>query len=70
MLSAKLTQGNIYRIISHSISALKQIQRICDFALSDSYNYPDSEYYKSLKSTAQKAMELINKEPIRIEDNL
>lgn len=69
-LEAKLSQGNIYRTISHTISVLKQIERICDCALNDSDNYPDIEYYEQLKLSAQKAIELMDKEPIKIEDTL
>ena len=69
-LSAKLSQGNIYRTISHTISVLKQIERICDYALSDCENYPNSEYYYELKTTAQKAIELMDREPVNIEDNV
>ncbi|MBR2068146.1 MAG: DEAD/DEAH box helicase [Candidatus Gastranaerophilales bacterium] len=67
-LSAKLSQGNVYRSISHSVSVLKQIQRICDYALSDNFNYPNSDYYETLKNKASLALELINKEPVRTED--
>ncbi|MBQ8475426.1 hypothetical protein IJ531_00010 [bacterium] len=69
-LDAKLSQGNIYRVISHSVSVLKQIERICDAALADSENYPDIQYYEKLKAQAKEALELIYVEPISIEDSV
>ncbi len=68
MLSAKLSEGNVYRVISHSVSVLKQIIRICDYALSDNDNYPNSDYYADLKEKAITALDLIERKPITIED--
>ena len=67
-LEAKLSEGNIYRTISHSISVLKQIERICDYALSDNLNFPNTDYFEELKLNVQIALELMNREPINVED--
>ncbi len=67
-MKAKLSEGNIYRIISHSISVLKQIERLCDAALSDSNNFPNQDYYKNLKDCAIWTLDLIDRKPISVED--
>ena len=67
-IASKLSEGNIYRTISHSISVLKQIRRICDCALDNPEYYPDIEYYEKLRNTVDETMALINKSPINTED--
>ncbi len=58
------TEGNIYKIIAGSISTLKQIIRICDFAISCDDKYPNTSYWEQLREKAQEAIKLLDKEPI------
>jgi len=60
----KATEGNVYKIITGSISTLKQIIRICDFAIGSEDKYPNTNYWENLKETAQEAIKLLDKEPI------
>ena len=63
----KANEGHVYKLIAQSISTLKQIDRICDFALSNKNKYPNSQYYENLKENAQVALELLNKPPFNDE---
>jgi hypothetical protein len=54
-------------LIAQSISTLKQIDRICDFALLNKSKYPNSQYYENLKENAQVALELLNQPPFNDE---
>jgi len=65
----KATQGNIYKTITGAIANLKQITRICDFAIAQEDKYPNTHYWINLKSTAQEAIELLDKEPINNDPN-
>ncbi len=58
------TEGNIYKIITGSISTLKQIVRICDFAISCNDKYPNTSYWEQVRENALKAIELLDREPI------
>jgi hypothetical protein len=66
-LKAKLSEGSVYRVIVHAISVLKQIQRLCEFAIDNPEDYPNTNYYEELLAKINDAMELINKEPIKME---
>lgn len=62
--AAKTSEGNVYKIIAGTISTLKQMIRICDFALDREEYFPNVEYWEIVKENAQKAVELLDKEPI------
>ena len=64
----KAQQGNVYRVFAHTISVLKQISRICNYALSDPDNYPEVEYYQRLLELSQKGIELMSLPPIDTEE--
>ncbi len=57
-------EGIIYKTISQTISTLKQIASICDFALSNSELYPNETYWQDLKQKAIEAINLIQQPPI------
>ena len=57
-------EGRVYKIISQSISALKQICSICDYALSNEKDFPNQEYYLNLYECAESALELMKHDPI------
>ncbi len=59
----KAAPGHAYKIISQSLSVLKQIERICDYAIENPGDY-DVQYYKNLKETAHDALKLMKKPPI------
>jgi hypothetical protein len=63
------TEGNIYKIIAGSISTLKQIIEICEFALKNEEDFPNVFYWENLKETAHEAIKLLNKEPINNDPN-
>jgi len=65
----RMSEGNVYKIIAGSISTLKQIIRICDYALSNEESFPNSEYYKIVKENAKEAIKLLDKEPINNDPN-
>lgn len=65
----RATEGNIYKIIAGSISTLKQIIKICDFALDNEEDFPNVFYWENLKETAHGAIKLLNKEPINNDPN-
>ncbi len=60
----KTSEGNVYKIIAQSTSVLKQIRRICEYALMHPEEYPNIEYYAKLKQQSIEALKLIKKEPI------
>lgn len=62
--AAKTSEGNVYKIIAGTISTLKQMIRICDFALDREEYFPNVEYWEIVKENARKAVELLDKEPI------
>ena len=66
----KSSEGTVYGIISQMISILKQIDKICDFAIQNKELYPNQEYYSELKENAQLAMILIKQNPIYDEMSL
>ncbi|MBR5304493.1 MAG: DEAD/DEAH box helicase [Candidatus Gastranaerophilales bacterium] len=63
------TEGNIYKIIAGSISTLKQIIEICEFALKNEEDFSNVFYWENLKETAHEAIKLLNKEPINNDPN-
>lgn len=65
----RMSEGNVYKIIAGSISTLKQMIRICDYALSNEESFPNSEYYKIVKENAKEAVKLLDKEPINNDPN-
>lgn len=56
-------EGTIYRTIMQSADLLSQIAEMATVGIEKSEN---SEYYKELKQTAQKARELLIKEPVTV----
>ena len=60
----RITEGNIYKLISQTTSSLKQISRLCDFALNHKDLYPDTKYWQNLKKTTQKALTLTKLPPL------
>lgn len=60
----KATEGNIYKIITGSISTLKQIINICNYAIDYQDKFPNAKYWENLKETAQEAIYLLDREPI------
>ncbi len=66
-IKRKTTLGNIYKIIAQSISNLKQIIRICDYALANPDTFSNEKYWQDLELSALCAIELIQKEPINNE---
>ncbi|MBQ4646968.1 MAG: DEAD/DEAH box helicase [Candidatus Gastranaerophilales bacterium] len=65
----KMSEGNVYKIIAGSISTLKQMIRICDYALSNEESFPNAEYFKIVKENAKEAIKLLDKEPINNDPN-
>ena len=63
----KTREGHVYNVLAKTISTMKQIQKICDFALSNSNLYPNQEYYSNLKENAIIATELLEKIPFNDE---
>ncbi len=70
LYNKKALEGNVYKIISQSISILNRIDKICDFALENPDKYPNSKYYSNLKETAQLAIILLKQNPIQDESAL
>lgn len=64
LYNRKALEGNVHKILSQSVTILKQIDKICDFALSNSDIYPNRDYYSNLKETAQLALLLMKQNPI------
>lgn len=65
--NSSIDEGDVFKIIAQTITTLKQIQRICDFAISNEELFPNIEYYQNLKETAQKALKLTDVFPINCE---
>jgi hypothetical protein len=65
----KATEGNVYKIITGAISTLKQMIRICDFAIMCDDMYSNTSYWETVKENAQLALELLDKEPINNDPN-
>lgn len=65
----KAKEGNIYKIITGSISTLKQLTRICDYAIERPDLYPNKSYWETIKENALVAQELLSKEPINNNPN-
>lgn len=57
-------EGRVYKLISQSISVLKQICSICDYALSNEKDFPNQEYYLNLYECTESALELMKHDPI------
>ena len=62
--SRKSYEGNIYKILTNTITVLKQINNICDFALKHPEIYPNQNYYRKLKENVQDALLLSEKDSI------
>ena len=60
----KATEGNIYKILSQSITVLKQIRTIADYALENEEEFPNQMYYRKLRQRVLEAIELMSKEPL------
>ena len=58
------TAGDNYKLISQSISILKQMDSICDFAIENEYDFPNVEYWSDLKTKISKAIKTMNKPPM------
>ena len=69
-LIRKSGEGNIYKIIAQTISTLKQIDKICDFALENKSLYPNQNYYEDLKENALISRELLEQIPFNDELSL
>ena len=66
----KSLEGNVYGIISQMVSIMKQISKICDYAIQNKELYPNQNYYAELKEKAELAMILIKQSPIYDETSL
>ena len=60
----------MYKLIAQTISTLKQIDKICDFALANQEMYPNQQYYKDLKENAIIAKELLEQKPFNDEKSV
>ncbi len=60
----KIKQGSVYKIISQSVSTLKTIARICDFALMNPEKFPNTSYYENLKENSELALLLLVQKPV------
>ena len=66
----KAIEGNVYKIISQSVSLLNRTDAICDFALENPDKYPNTAYYSDLKTKVAQALDLIKQNPIYDETSL
>ena len=64
------SEGNVHNVISQTVSILKQICKICDFALGYPDLYPNRDYYNELKENAELALILVKQNPIYDETDL
>ena len=64
------SEGNVHNVISQTVSILKQISKICDFALEHADLYPNQDYYNELKENAELALIITKQNPIYDETNL
>ena len=60
----KAKEGDVYKIIAQSISVLKQMKYVCNCALENSADFPNSEYWYSLREKCDEAIWLMNRPPI------
>ncbi|MBR6297807.1 MAG: hypothetical protein IKR34_01035, partial [Candidatus Gastranaerophilales bacterium] len=60
----KAKEGDVYKIIAQSISVLKQMKYVCNCALENSVDFPNSEYWYSLREKCDEAIWLMNRPPI------
>ena len=58
------TAGDNYKLISQSISILKQMDYICDFAIANEDDFPNTQYWTNLKAKISNAIKSMNKPPI------
>lgn len=59
----KLHESAVYKTIVQTITVLKQMSRICDYALERKDIYSNSKYWTDLKDNTAKAIEMIKKPP-------
>ena len=64
----QISQGLCYKSLVHTISVLRQIERVCEFALKNPDNYPEVEYYSNLLNNAKYAINLMNVAPLNTEE--
>ena len=60
----RLNEGHIYKSLAQSVSVLKQIDRICTFALNNPDDFYNVEYYKNLQDKTQQALYLMKMPPV------
>ena len=60
----RLNEGHIYKSLAQSVSVLKQIDRICTFALNNPDDFYNVDYYKNLQDKTQQALYLMKMPPI------
>lgn len=60
----KAKEGDVYKVIAQSISVLKQMKYVCNCALENSVDFPNSEYWYSLREKCDEAIWLMNRPPI------
>ncbi len=61
---ARVTEGDTYKIIAQTISVLKQISYICDYALENYEDFPNEEHWQTLKEKSEQAINIMNRPPI------
>ena len=60
----KSNEGNIYDIISQTVTILKQIDIICAYAIENPLDFPETKYWKELKEKAELALLATMQNPI------
>lgn len=66
----RASEGNVYLILSQIVSILNQINKICNYALSNPNDYPDADYWKELKENCELANLLMKQSPVWDENML
>lgn len=64
IFASSTAEGDCYKLIAQTVSVLKQMSYICDYAMKNEYNFPNTEYWQSVKEKTQQAIDLMNKPPI------
>ena len=60
----KSSEGNTYKILSQVVSMLNQIIRICEYAIDNPKDYPNTYYWDELKYKAEIGILLTKQNPI------
>ena len=60
----KSNEGSVYDIISQTVTILKQINIICNYALDNPVDFPETKYWKDLKEKAELAILATKQNPI------